>query len=122
MFLITGGAAALVNFSTRIYYNQWLSFSSSVVFAYLTGMITAFLLAKFFVFKDSTQSTRRSLGFFVLVNAIAIIQTWLISMALAYYVLPYFNIKMYLSEIAHAIGVAVPVFTSYLGHKRWSFK
>jgi putative flippase GtrA len=25
-------------------------------------------------------------------------------------------------DIAHAVGVAVPVFTSYVGHKRWSFK
>ena len=23
---------------------------------------------------------------------------------------------------AHAVGIVVPVFTSYLGHKHWSFK
>ena len=25
-------------------------------------------------------------------------------------------------DFAHAIGVAVPVITSYLGHRRWSFR
>ncbi|MGZ8096491.1 MAG: hypothetical protein ACXWUD_09650 [Methylosarcina sp.] len=29
---------------------------------------------------------------------------------------------LFTKEIAHAIGVAVPVFTSYIGHKRWSFR
>ena len=25
-------------------------------------------------------------------------------------------------EIAHAVGIVVPVFTRYIGHKRWSFR
>ena len=32
------------------------------------------------------------------------------------------GITRFVPEIAHAVGVAVPAFTSYLGHKRWSFK
>jgi putative flippase GtrA len=43
-------------------------------------------------------------------------------MLLAYYVLGWLGITRFVPEIAHAVGVAVPVFTSYLGHKRWSFK
>jgi len=31
-------------------------------------------------------------------------------------------VARFIPEIAHAVGVAVPVFTSYLGHKHWSFK
>ncbi len=121
-FLITGGFAAAVNFGSRILYNQWVEFSSAVILAYLTGMITAFLLARAFVFTDSSQSVKRSATFFVLVNAVAVLQTWGISMVLAYYVLGWLGITRFVPEIAHAVGVAVPVFTSYLGHKRWSFK
>lgn len=121
-FLITGGLAAAVNFGSRILYNQWVAFSSAVILAYLTGMITAFLLARAFVFTDSSQSIKRSVTFFVLVNAVAVLQTWCISMLLAYYVLGWLGITRFVPEIAHAVGVAVPVFTSYLGHKRWSFK
>jgi putative flippase GtrA len=85
-------------------------------------MITPFLLARSFVFTEGSQSVRRSATFFVLVNAVAVLQTWAISMLLAYYVLRWAGITRFVPEIAHAIGVAVPVFTSYLGHKRWSFK
>ena len=122
VFLLTGGTAAAVNFASRIAYNLWLGFSTAIILAYITGMITAFVLAKLFVFKNSQQSLHRSAMFFVLVNLIAIMQTWLISMGLAYYVLPALGVTLFIREIAHAAGVIVPVFTSYIGHKRWSFR
>lgn len=122
VFLLTGGLAAAVNFGSRILYNQWCDFSMAVILAYLTGMITAFVLARMFVFKQSSQSMQRSALYFTLVNLVAVIQTWLISMGLALYLLPMLGITHFSREIAHAIGVAAPVFTSYLGHKRWSFR
>lgn len=122
VFLLTGGTAAMVNFGSRIVYNLWLNFSAAVILAYATGMITAFVLFKLFVFKNSQQSVHRSAVFFILVNLVAILQTWSVSMGLAYYLLPSLGVKLFVPEIAHAVGVAVPVFTSYIGHKRWSFR
>lgn len=122
IFLLTGGTAAIINFSSRIFYSQHFDFSSAVILAYITGMITAFVLAKLFVFKKSQQSVFRSALFFVLVNLVAILQTWGISMGLAHYLLPSLGVTLYAQEIAHATGVVTPVFTSYIGHKRWSFK
>lgn len=121
-FLITGGLAAAVNFCSRIVYNIWVDFSFAVVLAYLTGMVTAFVLARFFVFTQSTQTLQKSALMFVAVNGVAVVQTWAISMALAFYLLPRIGVENFVPEIAHAVGVAVPVFTSYLGHKYWSFK
>lgn len=120
-FLLTGGLAAAVNFGSRIVYNRWTGFSWAVVLAYLTGMVTAFILARLFVFSGSTRPVHQAAGFFVLVNLAAIAQTWLITMALAHYLLPWWGVTRYAAEIAHAVGIAAPVFTSYLGHKRWSF-
>jgi len=122
IFLVTGGVAAAVNFGSRILYNQWVNFSVAVVLAYLTGMVTAFVLARYFVFTESNQSMQRSALWFVVVNIVAVMQTWVISMLLAYYVLPRMDLTQFIPEIAHAVGVVVPVFTSYLGHKRFSFK
>ncbi len=122
IFIITGGTAAIVNFICRFLFDFWFSFSTAVIFAYLIGMITAFILAKVFVFKGSKKSVKQSLLFFSLVNLVAIAQTWLISMFLAYYLLPYLGVSVFVPEIAHAIGIAVPVFTSYIGHKRFSFR
>lgn len=121
-FLITGGLAAAVNFSSRIVYNLWVDFSVAIVLAYLTGMVTAFVLARLFVFNQSTQPLSRSALLFVAVNGVAVVQTWAISMLLAVYLLPEIGVEQFVPEIAHAVGVAVPVFTSYLGHKYWSFR
>ncbi len=121
-FLIAGGIAAIINFLSRIFYNQYCSFSAAIIFAYLTGMVTAFILTRIFVFKSSTQSVGHSAIIFTLVNVAAAAQTWLISMGLNYYALPMFGVKHYVAEIASAIGIAFPVFSSYLGHKHWSFK
>ena len=122
LFLLTGGTAAVVNFGSRILYSVWIPFSYAVILAYLTGMVTAFVLAKLFVFKASQQSMQRSAVFFVIVNLVAIAQTWAISMLLLYVVFPAWGFSFYAAESAHAVGVVVPVFTSYLGHKHWSFK
>jgi len=122
IFLLTGGTAAAVNFGSRIVYSQWLEFSTAVICAYLTGMTTAFVLAKLFVFRASRQAVHRSAFFFILVNLVAVSQTWAISMGLAYYLLPRWGVTLFSKEIAHAVGVAFPVFTSYIGHKRWSFR
>ncbi len=122
VFLLTGGMAAALNFGSRIVYSHWLSFSFAVILAYVTGMITAFVLARLFVFKESRQSVQRSAVFFILVNLVAILQTWGISMGLAFFALPALGVTLYAQEISHAVGVVVPVFTSYIGHKRWSFR
>lgn len=59
---------------------------------------------------------------FTVVNGIAIVQTIAISTGLYYYILPSLGLTTFSAEISHGIGVAIPVFTSYLGHKYWSFK
>lgn len=122
LFLLTGGFAAAVNWTSRIMYNLWMPYSYAIVIAYLTGMLTAFVLAKMFVFTASTQSTGRSAVIFTLVNVAAVAQTWAVSMVLAYYVLPALSVTWHAMEIAHFVGVAVPVFTSYVGHKRFTFR
>ncbi len=122
LFLLTGGTAALVNFGSRIFYSTWVSFSTSIILAYLTGMVTAFFLAKWLVFKQSQDSLSKSALIFSAVNVLAILQTWLISMGLALYVLPHLSVTEFADEISHAAGVMVPVFTSYWGHKHFSFR
>lgn len=122
MFLLTGGFAAAVNWGSRIVYNRWMPYSAAIVVAYITGMITAFVLAKMFVFTQSKQSTHRSAFFFTLVNLVAVVQTWAVSVGLAYYVFPKVGMTWHQRDIAHLVGVVVPVFTSYIGHKKFSFR
>ncbi|WP_369930778.1 GtrA family protein [Xanthomonas sp. NCPPB 2632] len=121
-FVLAGGTSAVVNFVSRIFFNQWMGFSAAVILAYVVGMITAFVLTRTFVFGRGQQSTARSAMFFFLVNLIAVAQTWAISILMADYALPAMGVTSYVHNIAHAIGVMIPVLTSYIGHKRWSFR
>lgn len=122
LFVLVGGAAALVNFLSRIVYSQWMSFTWAVLLAYLAGMVTAFVLSGMFVFKDRTRSLQHSAFYFTLVNLFAVLQTWIVSTVLAFHVLPWLGVDAFRLEIAHAAGVAVPVFSSYFGHKYLSFR
>lgn len=119
---MAGGFAAACNFLSRMVFNKWFSFSTSIVLAYVIGMITAFILNKTVVFKESTQDLHTSILFFSIINLFAIFQTWIVSMSLNFYVFPFLDIKSNSEMFAHAIGVIFPVFTSYLGHKHLSFK
>lgn len=121
-FVITGGLAACVNWGSRILYNRWMPYSPAIVVAYITGMITAYVLARLFVFTASVQTTGRSILFFILVNVAAAAQTWAVSVLFAYYLFPRLSMTWHAPDIAHLIGVVVPVFTSYIGHKKFSFR
>lgn len=121
LFILTGGIAAAVNFGSRILYNLWTDFSSAIVLAHLTGMVTAYVLARIFVFKQISLSLGWSVLMFALVNVVALAQTWVVSLLLADHFLPWMGMRTHAREFAHGVGVLLPVFTSYIGHKYLTF-
>lgn len=122
IFLLTGGLAACVNVLVRLLLSNFMSFQVAVVVAYLIAMVTAYALSRRFVFETSGRSVGEELTKFALVNLVAIVQVWLITMALNYYLLPAIGWTFYPELTAHMVGVASPVFTSYFGHKYFSFR
>ncbi len=120
-FVLVGGFAAGVNFLSRIVFSQWMDFRVAVVAAYGIGMTTAYLLSKFLVFESSGKKAHKEFFHFTLINIAAVIQVWLISVGLAEYAFPGFNFNFHPQEVAHFIGLSVPVVTSYLGHKHFTF-
>lgn len=120
-FVMTGGVAAAVNLVSRYILNFWMSFSIAVVAAYLCGMTTAYVLNKLFVFDRSGRSVANEFWRFTLVNLVAVLQVWVISVGLGEYVFPAIGFERFHLLVAHAIGVSVPIVTSYLGHRHFSF-
>ncbi len=118
-FIFCSGIAAGVNFGSRIIFSVFVDFSTAVFLAFWCGLITAFLLNKFFIFTTSSLTTRRQFAGFILVNGIALLQTLLVSYLLGEWLL--FGIP-YGYEVAHAAGIITPIFTSYWGHQRISFQ
>jgi putative flippase GtrA len=121
LFLMAGGLAALANFGSRIGLSLLLPYVAAIVIAYLIGMTTAFVLNRAFVFTGAANPVGQQAWRFVLVNAAAIAQTIAISLLLARWLLPAAGVTAHVETIAHGVGVVVPVFTSYLLHKHWSF-
>lgn len=122
LFVLTGGAAAFVNVLSRIGFSMLFRFELAVLAAYAVGMVTAYILARRYVFTDSGKSIKKSFAAFALVNLVAVLQTWLVSIGMRHLLLPIIGAVALVDLLAHSFGVIVPVFTSYLGHKHVSFR
>jgi putative flippase GtrA len=122
LFVFMSGVAAIVNFGSRFLFSHWMSFGPAIVAAYLCGMATAFALNRLFVFREATNALHHQAMWFTIVNLVALIQTLAVSLLLADYIFPKIQFHWHMESIAHAIGVAAPVVTSFIGHKRLSFR
>lgn len=122
MFLLSGGIAAGANFCSRILFSQWVPYSFAIVLGFIVGLVVAFVLMRKLAFNDTNNAAHSQVMWFLLVNAIALLQTFCVSLLLARWLLPLLGITRGAETIAHAIGVATPVLTSYIGHKRLSFR
>jgi putative flippase GtrA len=121
-FVAVGGFAAVANFGSRIAFSHVIPYLPAILAAYFIGLCTAFVLNRRLVFRESTRPVQTQAMWFVLVNVFALAQTVVVSLLFARYALPALGIRTHVETIAHAIGVATPVFTSYLAHKHLSFR
>jgi putative flippase GtrA len=120
-FLVTGGIAAGVNLSSRLAFSRVAPVWVAVVLAYLCGMATAYVLARRYVFTENQSRVVDSSLRFALVNLLGIAQTTVVSVVLGDHVFPAFGWIRHAHDIAHPIGVAAPVFVSFIAHRRWTF-
>jgi putative flippase GtrA len=122
LFVVAGGVAATANYASRFGFSVCFSYPVAIVLAYLVGMTVAFLLMRQYVFDGTGKALGPQVAKFVAINALAVLQTLVVSLMLARWVLPALGVVAYAEAIAHAVGVAVPVFTSYIGHKWATFR
>lgn len=122
LFVLVGASAAAVNFGSRALLSLWMGYTTAIVIAYLVGMITAFALNRMMVFKQVNRPVREQIFWFSVVNLAAAAQTVVISLLLAEWIFPFLGFTWYPLLVAHGVGVAAPVFTSFIGHKYLSFR
>ena len=121
LFLLTGGFSAIINLTSRIIISNFLRFEVSVLIAYFIGMVTAFFLAKKYVFLNIKKSDKKSFPIFALVNFVAILQTFLISKYIRIWLINISDNLIFIDFISHLCGVIFPIFTSFYGHKYITF-
>jgi putative flippase GtrA len=121
-FLVSGGIAAGVNVLSRWLLDFVVIYEAAVGLAYIAGMTVAFVLARVFVFESEAGDAKGQYVRFALVNVVAFVQVWCVSVVLARLVFPAIGLTWQAETVAHMIGVVSPVVTSYLAHKRFSFR
>ncbi|MFT8417530.1 MAG: GtrA family protein [Acetobacter sp.] len=121
-FLMTGGIAAAMNIGSRYLLNDFVPFGWSVMLAYFIGMLTAYILARIFVFTPTDRGIASELWRFALVNLVALLIVWTTTMVLAFEIFPAIRFTWHPEDVAHFIGVLSPVIPSFIGHKYFSFK
>lgn len=121
-FVLAGGVAAAANYGSRFLFSVWFPYPAAIVFAYLVGMVTAFVLMRQHVFDGRGKPIGPQAFRFTIVNVLALLQTLIISLLLARWLLPAIGVEQHAEAIAHFFGVLFPVGTSYLGHRYATFK
>ena len=121
-FLVAGGIAAAANFGSRFVFSLLVGYVPAIVLAYGVGMTVGFVLMRGHVFSAAAGNPGGQFIRFTIVNAVALIQTVVISVVLARWALPYLGVSSHTEAIAHFFGVMVPVGTSFIGHKFFTFR
>lgn len=121
-FVLAGGVAAAANYGSRFLFSAWLPYPAAITCAYLVGMAVAFALMRQYVFSGTGQPMLPQVAKFAIVNLLALLQTLVVSLVLARWVLPAVGVREHVEAIAHLVGVAVPVFTSFVGHRQATFR
>lgn len=122
LFLACGGLAAACNWGSRFGWSLVLPFGAAVVAAYATGMVVAFLLFRTFVFPQAARPMREQVSAFVLVNLLGMALTLLLSILLADLIFPAIGLRFHAEAIAHLLAVGAPIATSWVGHRRLTFR
>ena len=116
-FTLVGAAAAAVNIASRVVISQFVRFEVAVILAFPIALTFAFVLTRMLVFKVSDRSVWNEYLRFLLVNLVALVQVWLVSIGLANWLFPAIGWTFHTELIAHTIALCSPIFTSYYAHK-----
>lgn len=120
-FFFSALIAAAVNFLVRLALDPYVGYSYAIVIAYIVGTVFAFFLYQREVFGNGIRPLWQEVFLFVFVTLAAIAQTLIVSVVLADHLFPAINWLWHPKELAHIVGMGVPMFSSFLGHKYLTF-
>lgn len=121
-FLLFGGFAAGVNWSSRFAWSVLLPFGWAVLAAYATGMVVAFFMFRTFVFEPGVDSLAVQARNFVIVNLVGMAATWALAQVLVRHLFPAISMTFHPEAIGHGIAVLAPAITSWFGHRFLTFR
>jgi len=120
-FALVGLASTICNLASRYGFEVFLTYEFSLIGANAVGVISAFLMNRWFVFRSTDSRLIAELSRFVAVNLVGIAIAWAVAVLLYRHVFPMLAVTWHPDLLAHAIGIAVPVLPNYLAHRVWTF-
>lgn len=121
LFVLVGGFSSAVNFVARILIDRVTSYETAIVIAFPIALTTAFLLNRLLVFQETRREWKDQYVRFLIVNLIALVQVFAVSLLLARWLFPAIGMNFHPDTVAHGIALVSPLPTSYWLHKHFSF-
>jgi putative flippase GtrA len=126
-FVATGSIAAIANLAAVWAFQLIVPYALAIVLGYLVGMVIAFVLFQRVMFNTpglvlTRPLLARRIFRFTAVNMLGLALCWLVTMAMLTTILPAIHWTYLPDRIANLAGVAVPAFSSYFGHKFWTYR
>lgn len=120
-FALVGGVTLLSNGALRLLLNNWLSFSVSLLSAYIISMGIAFPLHRIYIFPGSTQSVEKSARDFLFVNLLLLPVVWLLSFCFALLFL-HLGVTTHAHTLAHGSALIFPKLGAFFAYKFFVFR
>ncbi len=121
-FLLAGGIAAAANYGARFVFSLWMTYEWAISVAFLVGLAVGFALMRGYVFNAQGKALWPQVAKYCAVNFVALLQTLIVSVVLARWILPGIGVVSHAEALGHLAGVLVPIGTSYFGHRMATFR
>ena len=120
-FIVAGGIASAVNWSTRFAASSIVPFQIALVVGAIVGMATGFCLYRAWVFPHSSRPLHFQGGSFLAVNGITAAFVFLVSISVDWLLRDYQLSNQVREGIAHAIGIGCGAPINFFGHRMITF-
>jgi putative flippase GtrA len=126
-FLATGSIAAFSNMAAVAAFRLLMPLLPAAILGYIIGMVIAFILFQRVMFNTpglvlTRPILARRIFRFTVVNMVGLCLSVATTMTFAEIVLPAVRWTFMPVTVANFFGVAVPAFSSYFGHKFWTYR
>lgn len=124
LYFLASGAAALVNFASRFFYDLFLEFWVSVIVAYFTGMLVNYLLSKKYVFSSyAGATTAKTLSKFAIIAFLGLAVTTVVTIIALDLLQQWSPLGEPMARaLAHCLGIGTAFVASFLGHNFLTFR
>jgi energy-coupling factor transport system substrate-specific component len=120
-FIVAGGVASAVNWSTRFAASTIVSFQIALVVGAVVGMAVGFCLYRAWVFPHSSRPLHFQGGSFLAVNGTTAVFVFLVSISVDWLLRDYHLANQLREGIAHAVGIGCGAPINFFGHRMITF-